>query len=781
MKKRQLTLLLIFIICPVLSFSQEKKDVFKGVVTDQNHFPLDAVSVIVFNVKDTANYIYANTFANGNFEFELSRVSAEKYGVCLLSMGFQDRYLDLEQLKDTIIMHNNLLRINDATVKGKRNVKSTIGKEGGVVYNVGNTYLSDLGTSTMLLNFIPGVKADNEGNISILGIRETVDIYINNVKSEDKEKLLSYKSEDIESIEVIRKPGAKYKNADAVILIKTVKKYEGFSARVTGMGYVSDNSDYSYSPRAELTYTRNKISISGAYNFNQGSITQKKYENREIDNRIITDNWVFKNNNDEDLIQYKHWYNANLDYRIDDKNFLNIQYSGRNDAENKEKTGRQTIYSDTGNQYDYDINSNVKNVNTRNTVHLYYKGDYSENFGLQVNADYSNRYIKTDEINLWEEIGSDPFNFIQNTSYDAAVFTTEILFESKIKKSHKITYGGEYSYLKDNVKSNDINEKPTRYKLNTHFLKAILEYKVDLSDKINLSLGGNYMFSYLYDTNQRTSYNSVIPYLSLNYYDDKKDFGFSFNAKYYNWQPTASWLDDITTVYKSPFEIETGNKDLKKTIQIDIDLSFSYKNAYFGVWYLQNIDYTHPLTSIKIQNDGKPLLIYRPEQFIKPIYLSGIYGGISDKIAFWTFNLYISGGYSHAWLPGYGNELRTEKGFNLYFGIDNIFELPKGFFIYLSGYYNTKEVHIFTVMNQKYNIDLNIEKRFFNDNLRIILEGKGLISNKCDIFYTNFYGMNTVNRNKRAWARSIGLNILWRFNNHKAVRLAKENEYLNML
>lgn len=132
----------------------------------------------------------------------------------------------------------------DAVVAGKRKVKTTMSSNGGLIYDVNKSYLSDLGTSTDLWNFLPGVQADNDGNISLIGVSGNVEIYIDNVKIEDYNRLLSYKSEDFKSVEVIRNPGARYKNADAVINIKTVKRLNGFSSHLSLSSSLAENRQF---------------------------------------------------------------------------------------------------------------------------------------------------------------------------------------------------------------------------------------------------------------------------------------------------------------------------------------------------------------------------------------------------------------------------------------------------------------------------------------------------------------------------------------------------------
>ena len=64
----------------------------------------------------------------------------------------------------------------------------------------------------------------NEGNLEVLG-RGTPQIYINGRKLIDKSELDRLSSKEIQNVEVVFNPGAKYgAETKAVILVKTIKK-----------------------------------------------------------------------------------------------------------------------------------------------------------------------------------------------------------------------------------------------------------------------------------------------------------------------------------------------------------------------------------------------------------------------------------------------------------------------------------------------------------------------------------------------------------------------------
>ncbi|MEG1553561.1 MAG: outer membrane beta-barrel protein [Rikenellaceae bacterium] len=780
MKKRNL-LFILFTFSTTLLFAQNI-NTYKGVVVDKNKSPLDVFSVVLFNAKDSTKQLYTNTFTNGNFEIPFTPIKGERYGAYLLSMGYKDTNLPLSKLTDTIVMTNNSIVLDDAVVEGKRKVTTSLGDEGGLVFDVSNTYLSNLGNSTDLLNFIPGVKADKNGSVTMVGVQGEVVVYVNNIRIKEVEKLKMYKSEDINSVEVLRSPGAKYKNAAAVILIKTNKEYEGFSSMIDLQAFLKDNTKYSFVPSIQGSYTKGKITASLSYNLDRDVLEEESRADKVIDKYISPNNWVFEDKGAKDNDIYNHWYNANLDYRINEKNLLTFQYSGRYNKSNSESSTLQTISANSfGNLLNnkYTLNSDV--ANKSNTGHIYYKGNYSKNFTLEYNADYASRNNDNTNLNSWQEGDSESKPFNQTTKSKASAFTTDILLINTIKKKHSLSYGLEYSYLQDEVNSNTKEDVATSYKQNSSFLKTILEYKVQVIEPLSLSLGFNYLYNNVNDNNttgKGKNYHSIVPYIGLQYYNAKKQLGLGLNVKHNNYQPNAGMLDDITVNYISPYEVSTGNKNLKNMKVTSVDFSLSYKQFFMGLMYQNATNLILDISTIEMQGD-KPLINTKPINLGTPINAGGGYIGYNNKFKFWTPSVSIFAMYSNTKMPNTEGVNESYNGFFGGFSMQNLFDLPKNFYITLSGYYQPKGYILYEHQGESYSVKFNVEKRLLKDQLRITLMSK--IDNRWDGSSFDINGLYKSTNTKTSWNKFVGIGISWRFNNHKEVQKAKESTYINML
>lgn len=780
MKKKLLTILLF--VLSSLSFAQTAK-IYKGVVVDRNKAPLEVFSVILFNAKDTTKQIYSNTFTNGDFNMEFAPVEGEAYSVYLLSMGYKDAKIPLDNFRDTVTMRSNSMRLDDAVVEGKRDVTSYLGAEGGVVFDVSNTYLSDLGSSTDLLNFIPGVQADRDGNVKVIGVQGAVVVYINNIRVKDVEKLKMYKSQDIKSVEVLRSPGAKYKNAEVVILIKTNKEYEGFSSVVNMEAFMSGNDNYKVVPSVQASYTKGKVTASASYNLSRDVSESESRSSKVVSKELSSDDWRFINAGAGDNDIYKNWYNANIDYNINEKNLLTFQYSGRYDDTFKDNKSTQDVFANSlgnvmGNKYAQKSQNNIFS----NSGHLYYKGTYSKNFILEYNADYSNMINDADNHNTWQDIGADALEFSQKTKSKASVFTTELLLTNTMKEKHNLSYGLEYSNLKDDVASNSPDQSATSYTQNSTFVKTILEYKTQIIQPLSLSLGVNYLYNNVRDNNtsgKGKNYNSIIPYIGLRYYNMKKQFGANLGVKYNSYQPDAGMLDDVTINYINPYEISTGNSRLENMKYTSVNLSFNYKKFYVGANYqnMSNLILEH--ATVEIKDDGTPLLINRPANLANPANLFFAYVGYNNKIKFWTHSASVFGVYTNTKTPNLGGGVDVNQGFMPQLYISNRFDLPKNFFIDFSGYYQMEGYALYIKIGETYNVNLNVEKRLMNNQLNLKLLTS--LSNNWENYTLNINGLWSESGTKTSFYKFVGVSASWRFNNHKEVRKAKENVYMKML
>lgn len=784
MNKVKKILILYFTILSSLVLAQTRE--FKGLLVDTERQPIELFTIVVIDSTDTAKQLYGEVCNNGTYHFTLPINGNEE---CLIySLGYKDIELPIDALLDTIVMENSAIKMKDVMVEGKRDVSSAMTIQGGILYDIENTVLSKMNTSTMLLNFIPGIRATDEGDVTVLGKNGNVVIYVDGIKLYSSNKLLSLKSEDIKSVEVIRNPGVKYKGAGAVILVKTTKTETGFGGRVQN-AYTLGEEYENIAPRAEFNFNKSKVAVNFAYSYNHIKNKDSFYTMKRIDNNILPDNWALQQEGTDINKNSKHWYYSQVRYDISDKHLLSLEYAGgvgngisnRNSTENIMHKHDETIYNET-----VLLDNNFNNSN--NQIHLYYKGEITDNFNLELNVDYSGRIRKNNDKNNWNT--TDLYTgqieekiFTQDIKSSGNAFTGELMLSNTIKEKHLLTYGVDYSYLHDNT-SSTIEEQSSDYELTSNFINAYTDYNFTPTDKWNINAGVRYTYNLFVDNNASgTDYFNFTPNVSVNYYNQANRMGFNFYIEYKNFPPEAKWLDDVTVRYISPYRISTGNRSLTNSQSVYTSLTFNYKNLQIGLYNEHMTNALSVLDVVEVQDNGMPLFVNMPIMFKKPFNEYSVFTSYRKTINFWSFSVNGSINYSRCRVEQSEDQFILKDGFSGDFYMSHRFELPLKFIIFVDGFYKTRGQIFVGDRNASYGINFYLEKQFLNNQLNVFVKAGGLFGNKYNTMNIHTYGIETFMSNNTYGANRYHytLNLSWRFNNYKKATQSKENAYLNML
>ena len=114
--------------------------------------------------------------------------------------------------------------------------------------NVTGTILEKAGSAADVLNRIPQLTADREGNVEVFG-RGSAEVYVNGRKVLDPKELARITSEQVKSVDVVQNPGARYAASTKAVVRIQLKKAQGegfsFVEKASGMykyGWGGDNN-----------------------------------------------------------------------------------------------------------------------------------------------------------------------------------------------------------------------------------------------------------------------------------------------------------------------------------------------------------------------------------------------------------------------------------------------------------------------------------------------------------------------------------------------------------
>ncbi|MBQ9357179.1 MAG: carboxypeptidase-like regulatory domain-containing protein, partial [Prevotella sp.] len=225
MKTMRLAVLMIAMMMTVMSFAKTQ-DVF-GRVINQDGEPMPFVNVVLLALSDSSFVQGAMTNEQGEFRV----VTTVDHGVLkITSIGYETQYVDLlantgtDASALTITLKEDSQVLGEVVVRGQ--LPRTHVKGDAMRTTVAGTILEHAGTVSDALSKIPMLDAERDGSVKVLG-RGDAEVYINGRRVQDMSELSRLRSEQIQHVEVVQNPGARYAASVKAVVRITLKKAQG--------------------------------------------------------------------------------------------------------------------------------------------------------------------------------------------------------------------------------------------------------------------------------------------------------------------------------------------------------------------------------------------------------------------------------------------------------------------------------------------------------------------------------------------------------------------------
>ncbi len=216
-----------------------------GRVIDQQGEPMPFVNVVLLTLPDSA-------YVQGTITDEQGAFSINGNGQLLkvTSIGYETRFVSAAP--DVVVtMKEESVMLGVVVVKGQ--LPKTHVKGDAMRTTVDGTVLEKAGTMADALRGVPSLQAERDGGVTVLG-RGEAEVYINGRKVQDMSELSRLRSDQIQHVDVIQNPGARYSaSTKAVVRIQLKKAQgEGFSFQDDVMALyqygftVTNNLDVNY-------------------------------------------------------------------------------------------------------------------------------------------------------------------------------------------------------------------------------------------------------------------------------------------------------------------------------------------------------------------------------------------------------------------------------------------------------------------------------------------------------------------------------------------------------
>ena len=250
------------------------------VVIESTRKPLEFVNVVVLRQSDSTVATGAVTDEKG--KFQIDNVPAGTYFLRFSLLGYEEKQSSQFSINSdrkefragTIFLKETAVSLGEVTVTAQKSIINTsIDRK---VYNVQQDVMSKSGSISDLLQNVPSVQVDVDGNVSLRGSTD-VQILINGKPSpllgnNVADALQQLPASTVEKIEVITNPSAKFTPEGTAGIINIVLKKEvnlGFNGSVSANA--GNNSRYNFSTNDN--YSFNGINIFGNYSIRQDERT----------------------------------------------------------------------------------------------------------------------------------------------------------------------------------------------------------------------------------------------------------------------------------------------------------------------------------------------------------------------------------------------------------------------------------------------------------------------------------------------------------------------------
>lgn len=370
------------------AFTALQAQTISGTAKDESGTPLTGATVSL--LKDTAIVKYTLSKAGGAYTF--NDVQAGQYRVSVTYVGYNTAASTPFEVAGTdvtvpaVVLAKSAGDLNAVTVTGRRQIVEV--RADKTVLNVEGTINSTGSDALELLRRAPGTTVDKDDNISVNG-KNGVQVYIDGRPSplsgsDLATYLKSLQSSQIEAIEIITNPGAKYEAAgNAGIINIRLKKNKAFGTNGSVTAGYAVGWFPKYNGSLSLNHRNKNINLYGTYSVQTGLNHNPMNFNRTLLDTVFDQNGYFRYDNNN------HNVKLGADYTLDKMSSVGVLFIGSLADPKVSNYSRTAIsYKPTGVVDRLLVADNKTNLKRGNyNLNLNYNFDDGKGKTLQLNAD----------------------------------------------------------------------------------------------------------------------------------------------------------------------------------------------------------------------------------------------------------------------------------------------------------------------------------------------------------------------------------------------------------
>lgn len=667
-------------------------------------------------------------------------------------------------------------KIEGVTLTAKKKIFER--KVDRLVYNVENSVASQGVDGVEALSKTPMLRVKDDA-ISIAG-KSNVSVLVNdrplNLSGSDLTNYLkSLRSDDIQKIEVITTPPAKYAAEGSSGLINIVLKKDtrlGWNGTLRTSSRVGKR--LSFNNGATLNYQGKRLSMSLNTGIGKYNGLGKDYD---VSNG---ENYLWNRTNDNTYNFMYGFANIKSEYKISEKQTAGIGFSiNPSKNQNQEDSFTQTLINGIRNDFasNVDNRGHYRNINTNGFYEI-----KLDSLGSKLNISGNYMKNKMDGDNHTSTYGTTNVfsNTLNNSIYK--IINGQIDLEKnfeKLKTEAGLKYAqinndadlGFYDIVNGNSSYNPSRSNSFQYDEQNYAAYLSASYKI--SEKWDSKLGLRYEYtttegySPQYNQRDKNRYGKLFPTVYVSY-KPSDDHALSLNYSRRIQRPNF-WSLNPFRFYASEYEYFGGNPYLKPAFTDNLELSYTLKNNFTTSLYA---------ASTKDQIDQIQKLENGTRYSIPENFYDEKRAGINMNYNFTKFkwlesNLSAGGYYTKS--SSHDETVIPQEGLGANLNMDNNFFLNKAKTVtYVLGFYLDAP--------SKNGISQNRGYAYFYSGLKLNLMEKNLMINFMvnDLFDSSnwrgkeFYRDYTREYSYRNYQQSLNLSVTYKFGNQNVMGATKQ-------
>ena len=749
--------------------AQAKAQEWGGLVINEKGDPIPFVNVVLLSLPDSIFVQGAMTDEQGVFRIETNVPD----GLCKLTcVGYQTLYINAGDGL-TIQMKEDAQLLSEVVVKGQ--LPKTFVKGDAMRTTVAGTILEKAGTVSDALSKLPSLECERDGGVKVLG-RGDAEVYINGRRVQDMKELSRLRSDQIQHVDVVQNPGARYAASVKAVVRITLKKAQGEGLSFNNSTQFIYQYGGSLSNNLTANYRTGGFDVTGSFwvsTYNHYKGLQDRDLLYYVGQDRITSHSV------QEMKHPRHDLSPQLqvNYMVDENHTFGAYYKFDRMPSGKTKGDLLTDVFENDILTERSVSSLWQDESIKKHIfNAYYNGKIGQ-LGIDLNVDglFDNTKTPGSTIETTTPASDDTGTvrtIENNTNSTNNFWASKLVFSYPVLKGN-LSVGGEYSYnhrtdAYSYQASDYVPVKATDTEINEKSAAAFVEYGRQFG-KVFVQAGLRYehLTNDYFDFGKRQdemcrNYGDWFPTATISVPIGKMQLSLSYRRDIK--RPNYSSLTS-STIYVNRYTYQSGNPYLKPTYTHSLVLNAAYQWANLTVAY-GRMKNSETVSTEPFPGSTDPLI-----SLVRLINSTEDYNqlslGLSARpvIGCWhpMWNLFTV--FQNYKTPTADGSFKTLNKPYATLAWNNDFELPHAFRLGVSlqwamrGDYNN-----FHVTTQRFNLSIGVQRDF---NLRRL--GRLSADLRCfDVLNTNktgavIYGIRELSTANPA-RRTFMVDLTWKFN-----------------